>query len=146
MENNKQGLFGRMDRRNMLKGLATVPFLGAFAIGWWRKRRKEHYLQHSLLKELNMDASAPEIPPSPSRDKIIRLGIIGYGGRGAHLIRGAGFANPELIQAWKEAAMVNPDDKRYEDFLAQDDLNKRYDDLGIPRPSYRSILRNILRN
>ena len=44
MENNKQGLFGRMDRRNMLKGLATVPFLGAFAIGWWRKRRKEHYI------------------------------------------------------------------------------------------------------
>jgi len=125
MENNKQGLFGRMDRRNMLKGLATVPFLGAFAIGWWRKRRKEHYMQNSLLKELNMDASAPEIPPSPSRDKIIRLGIIGYGGRGAHLIRGAGFANPELIQAWKEAAMVNPD------LLASGNAAREGTDAGV---------------
>ena len=90
MEKEKQGLLGRMDRRNMIKGLATVPFLGAFAIAWWRKRKKDHYLQHSLLKELNMDASAPYVPPSPDKDKTIRLGIIGYGGRGSHLVRGAG--------------------------------------------------------
>ena len=112
-----------MDRRNMLKGLATVPLLGAFAIAWWRKRRRDNYLKNLMLGELKIDASSPSIPPSPPKDKTIRLGIIGYGGRGSHLVRGAGFANPELIDEWKKAAMINPGDKRYEDFLAQENLN-----------------------
>lgn len=123
MEREKDPLTGKMDRRNMLKGLAGIPLLGAFAIAWWRKRRKDHYLRNVFLKELNIDSSAPEIPPSPPNDKLIRLGIIGAGGRGSHLLRAAGFAHPELIQEWKDAAALDPEDKRYEDYLAQDDLN-----------------------
>ncbi len=119
----KDPLTGRMDRRNMLKGLAGIPFLGAFAIAWWRKRRKDHYLKNVYLHELNMDSSAPVIPPSPPRDKVIRLGIVGTGGRGLDLMRAAGFAEPERLQEWIDGASLNPGDKRYEDYLSQEDLN-----------------------
>ncbi len=122
MEENKQKN-RKIDRRNMLKGLATVPFLGAFAIAWWRKRRKDHYLRNTLLDELKIDASAPEIPPSPPKDRIIRLGIIGYGIRGTQLVRAAGFPDPEVIDSYKEASLMNPEDTRYESYMAQEDLN-----------------------
>jgi len=123
MENEKDPLKGNMDRRNMLKGLTGIPLLGAFAIAWWRKRRKDHYLKNIYFKELDIDSSPPEIPASPSKDKLIRLGIIGPGGRGSHLMRSAGFAHPDQIQEWKDAALMDTADKRYEDFLAQEDLN-----------------------
>jgi predicted dehydrogenase len=118
-----KGLSGRIGRRDMLKGLATVPFLGAFALAWWQKRKKDHFRSNTILKELDITSVAPPALPSPAATPRIRLGIIGYGGRGAHLVRGAGFADPVLIDEWKQGAMVNSDDKRYEDFLAQEDLN-----------------------
>ncbi len=119
----KDALTGKMDRRNMLRGLAGIPFLGAFAIAWWRKRRKDHYLRNVFLRELEMDSEAPFIPPSPPADKVVRLGIIGTGGRGLDLMRAAGFAEPERLQEWIDAASVDPADKRYEDYLSQEDLN-----------------------
>ncbi len=123
MEKEKDPITGKMDRRNMLKGLAGIPLMGAFAIAWWRKRRRDHYLKNIIVTELDIDSSAPVIPPSPSRDKVLRLGIIGAGSRGAHLLRGAGFAHPERIQEWKDGAALDTGDKRYEDYLTQEDLN-----------------------
>ena len=32
----------KMNRRDVLKGLATVPVLGAMAYGTWRKTRQAH--------------------------------------------------------------------------------------------------------
>jgi len=102
-----RGLTGGMDRRDMLKGLATIPVLGAFALAWWQKRRKDHILSDSIISELNITSSAPPAVPSPAATPKIRLGIIGYGGRGAHLVRGSGFADPELIEEWKQGALAN---------------------------------------
>jgi predicted dehydrogenase len=123
MNGDKNPLNGRMDRRKMLRGLAGIPFLGAFAIAWWRKRKKDHYLKNVFLSELDLDATAPAFPPSPPKNRTIRLGIIGAGGRGTYLLRAAGFATPQQIQEWKDAAAADPTDKRYEDYMDQEDLN-----------------------
>jgi len=53
----------------------------------------------------------------------LRLGIIGYGGRGEHLVRALGFPHPDVIDSWKKAAMKDSKDKRYEQYMNQPDLN-----------------------
>jgi predicted dehydrogenase len=112
-----------MNRRDVLKGLATVPVLGAMAYGTWRKTRQEHLRAHKLAKELNMSSDEKEYTPYKHDGDTIRLGIIGYGIRGTQLMKAAGFAHPEAVQKLKDQAAINSQDKRYEDFLAQDDLN-----------------------
>jgi len=42
-----------MNRRDLLKGFATVPVVGALAYGTWRKRRYDHIRSHKLARELN---------------------------------------------------------------------------------------------
>ncbi|MDZ7743065.1 MAG: Gfo/Idh/MocA family oxidoreductase [Bacteroidota bacterium] len=110
----------KFNRREILKGLATIPVLGGLAYGWYKKHQYERLRNTELLSQLNLTASPP--PLTKSSGKMIRLGLIGYGGRGNHLARAAGFAHPDLIQAWKEAAENNPADHRYRDYMAQEDL------------------------
>ncbi len=112
-----------MNRRDLLKGLATVPVLGAFAYGTWRKRRQDHIRNHRLAKELNMSSGSIDYTPFKHDGQTIRLGIIGFGIRGTQLMKAAGFVTPESIQEWKNAAALDSRNKRYEDFLQQDDLN-----------------------
>jgi len=112
----------KLTRRDIVKGLATLPVLGAFAYGAWRKIRYDHYRSNKLSRELNM--SDPVISRIPKRYEgdPLRIGLIGYGIRGEQLLRAAGFAHPEVIQSWKDASAGNSQDKRYSDYLAQDDL------------------------
>ena len=112
-----------MKRRDLLKGLATVPVLGAFAFAWYKKRHYDQYLKHNILEGIRLKASAPELPVTAASDRPVRLGLIGYGIRGKHLARAAGFAHPALIDNWKEAAVNNGSDKRYEQYLEQEDLH-----------------------
>lgn len=112
-----------MIRRDLLKGLATVPVLGAFAYAWYKKRNYERYLKDNILEEIQLKATAPEVPSSGPMDKKIRLGLIGYGIRGKQLARAAGFAHPELIDSWIKSASENGSDNRYKEFLEQEDLN-----------------------
>ena len=112
-----------MKRRDLLKGLATVPVLGAFGLAWYKKRSFENYLKSNILEEIRLKATAPDIPPIGPMDKHIRLGIIGYGIRGKHLARAAGFAHPELIDEWIIGASENHKDERYRRYLAQESLN-----------------------
>lgn len=125
MENNDHNdkPKGKMNRRDLLKGMATVPVIGAFAFGVWRKKQLDHYRSHKLSKELNMSDIPVGAPHRVWDGEPLRLGIIGFGGRGEHLLRGAGFAHPDLIQAWKDAAVENSSDRRYYDYQEQDDLN-----------------------
>jgi len=113
----------RMNRRDLLKGFATLPVIGAFAYGAWKKRRWDHIRSHKLSRELNMNTGSLEYKRYAHDGDTIRLGIIGYGIRGTQLMKAAGFVQPETILEWKEAAEQNPMDTRYEDFLQQDDLN-----------------------
>lgn len=112
-----------MNRRELLKGFATVPVLGALVYGTWRKRKQDHIKSHRLARELNMSNSNLEFSRYKHDGDAIRLGIIGYGIRGTQLLKAAGFVKPETIQQWREAAEKDPRNKRYEDFLQQDDLN-----------------------
>ena len=71
-----------MKRRDLLKGLATVPILGAFAYTWYKKSSYDRYLKNNILDEIKLKATAPEVPSTGPMDKQIRLGLIGYGIRG----------------------------------------------------------------
>ena len=120
-EKNKGG--NNMNRRDVIKGLATVPVLGAMAYGTWRKTRKDHIRSHKLSKELNMSSENLEYTPFKHDGDTLRIGIIGYGIRGSQLMKAAGFSPPKTVQGWKDDAAKDSRNARYSDFLEQDDLN-----------------------
>ena len=113
-----------MNRRDVLKGLATIPVLGAVAYGVIKKERYSRLLKQNVQDAVDLSSQAPVMYTSAQkRLPRSRIGVIGYGGRGEYLLRGAGFAHPDIIDEWKNQPRQNRDDKRYDDFLAQDDLN-----------------------
>jgi predicted dehydrogenase len=115
----------KMNRRDVIKGLATVPVLGAMAYGTWRKTRQDHLRSHKLAKELNMSPENLEYTPYKHDGETLKIGIIGFGIRGTQLMKAAGFVPPKTIQEWKEAAEKDSSNTRYSEFLEQDDLNIR---------------------
>ncbi len=115
-----------VDRRNLFKGLASLPLLGALGWGAAKKRGGENAKRREILEKLGVSGEAPAIidqaqsrPPSDRTN----LGIIGNGGEGEALLRGAGFAHPEVLESWRQAARDNPRNQRLADFMAQGDLN-----------------------
>ena len=119
-ELNKPG----KSRRDVIKSLATVPVLGAFAYGYYKKKRYDRNLNSEILKELGMDQGLPEhVAPVSSGGRKIRIGIIGYGIRGNQLMKGAGFVHPDWIDSIRSAHEKNSTDKRYQEYLEQEYLN-----------------------
>ena len=116
---------GRFSRREVLKSLATIPVIGALAYAVYRKKRYDRRLSSGLMDELGMSYEPVKYVPAATDGKTLRLGIVGYGIRGPHLLRGAGFAHPEWIDEVRRAMDLNPADKRYLEFMDQDDLNVR---------------------
>ena len=95
---NKNSLEGNnFERREVLKGLATFPVLGVFFYNLWQKLRIDALKKKNLLADLISEQDAPAILSSASSGDHLRLGIIGYGGRGAHLVRSAGFSTPGSV-------------------------------------------------
>ncbi|MEZ5197327.1 MAG: Gfo/Idh/MocA family oxidoreductase [Bacteroidales bacterium] len=122
MEENVSGKRG-LNRRDVIKGLATIPVLGAFAYSWYKKRKLESMMKSALQDGIHLDYENPVLNRKVSNDKQIRLGIVGSGGRGRSILKGAGFLRPEIIDDWIEAAKSNKTDKRYAEYLEQEDLN-----------------------
>lgn len=108
-------------RREALKTLATVPVLGAMAYGIYQKTKKErnNRLAASMFQ---FDSEPGSVTSVPSDSKLIRIGVIGVGHRGASLMKGLGFGTPQHIQDLKDAARKDSKDTRYKDFLEQEDL------------------------
>ncbi len=85
------------------------------------KRKKQ-----SILRQLGLSLEAPSILPEgvlKRSSQVIRLGIIGAGSRGEHLLRCAGFVHPDWLENRRKAAQLNPLDKSLEIFLNQQDAN-----------------------
>jgi predicted dehydrogenase len=129
-DNNSQGTAepegekgGRFSRRDIVKGLATVPVLGAFAYAFLRKRRYDNMLRNNILKSIDLPVSLADRELIPVTGKRLRIGIIGFGIRGPQIAKAAGFLHPADVDALREAALKNSNDTRYDEFLGQDDLN-----------------------
>ncbi|MBR8534452.1 Gfo/Idh/MocA family oxidoreductase [Carboxylicivirga sediminis] len=119
MDDNKRSY----SRRDIVKTLATVPVLGAFAYALLKKTDYQKQHSFNMADELGLKLYDDPEPASISNGQTIRLGIIGAGGRGRYLLEAAGFAHPNTLKHWYEQAQLNSSDTRYGDFIEQDDLN-----------------------
>jgi len=122
-DNTKNGSLPQSQgRRNAIKALATVPVLGAMAYGVYKKQKHDNTLR-DVSDVFNISGDTKSIAPLKADGQTIRIGVIGYGGRGEYLLRAAGFATPERLQDWMDEAKKNKKDTRYKDFKEQEDLN-----------------------
>ncbi|MBN2484699.1 MAG: Gfo/Idh/MocA family oxidoreductase [Bacteroidales bacterium] len=114
-----------VNRRDVLKGLASLPFMGMLGWAYYKKHSIDNEVKNRILEELKIKAKAPSATGSMSGG-ILRLGIIGPGGRGRDLMRAAGYAEPQWIEEAKKGLEANNNDKRLETFLGQENLNIRF--------------------
>lgn len=112
----------KINRRDVIMSLATIPVVGAFLMSASAKSRHDATIKNDILRELNVE---PSVPPAtgPMSGDPVRIGIIGYGIRGEQLLRALGFASPTWIENMKQNALKNPKDTRLKDFLEQENLN-----------------------
>jgi predicted dehydrogenase len=112
-------------RRSFLKGLATVPFLGAFLVSYFEKNRHDNVLKEKILTEFKLNNGNGDEPENviSSKGQLIRLGIIGFGFRGEQLVRAAGYAHPDWIEEKDKAFQKNQKDTSLKEFYEQDNLN-----------------------
>ena len=125
---SKEEAKNHITRRDVLKGIAAVPVLGLFTYDFWKKQALEKARKKVAQLDLGLSSDAPSILPSSSvgsSEKIVRIGIIGLGGRGRSLLQSAGFMVPEEYKDLLEKA--NSDDKgaksKMERYYNQDVLN-----------------------
>ena len=118
-----------INRREALLGLATVPVAGAFVITANAKHGRDAALQQealrkktAILAEIDVVASPP---PSvgPMTGDPLRVGVIGFGGRGEWLTAGLGFGSKPWLEMMKTRAEENPNNTQLQDHLNQDDQN-----------------------
>ena len=106
-----------MNRRDLLKGLAGVPFLGAYGYLFTQKSVAE---QANEASEFQKFIQSKIVPANSDKikgtgDKKLRIGIVGVGGRGRYLLRSLGYMTPEGIDGMSKRAR--------DIFLKQPDLN-----------------------
>ena len=125
-----------MNRRDLLKGLAGLPFIGAYGYLLLNKTQRETAKEanafHTFLqKKLPPTAQQASIPASKVR---LKIGIIGIGNRGSYLMRALGFRTPQSIEKMPEEARQL--------YLEQPDLNVEIAgicDLYEPRATEAAI-------
>jgi predicted dehydrogenase len=123
MESEERSKIGR---RDVLKGLATLPVFGPFFYALLQKRMKDNIKKKEILSELGLGRDAPEVLPQTTLKKpgdLIRIGIIGHGGRGESLMRAAGFVHPDYLDIKGDKEEQKWRKRRIEEFVGQEDLN-----------------------
>jgi hypothetical protein len=99
MSTNKQDM--SPGRRKALRGLIGLPVLGGVLLGAYAEASKKNREKSNILEALNIEAIRPAHTADMSGDPV-RIGVIGFGGRGQHLARVLGFATPSWIQRMRE--------------------------------------------
>jgi predicted dehydrogenase len=112
-----------INRRDLLKAMATVPLVGALGYGLYKKHKHYSSLNNALLEELNIgDIEIPEI--TPDNNKKIRIGVVGLGGRASYLVRSLGFVHPREIDGIIKKAKKDKNwQARLDNFKQQENLN-----------------------
>ena len=113
----------RFSRRDILKGLATVPVLGFFSERVYSKYYSEKAASKVILPDLGVSSSAESIIPSAnlkSGGEKIRVGIVGNGMRGPQIFRALGFADTQWADKQMKDGLPNAN---LLDFFRQDDFN-----------------------
>ena len=108
-----------IQRRTVLKALAGIPVLGLLGYGVLDKNAYDKRKKNRIVEELGLnDIQAPGERKSSSKDinDLIRVGIIGFGGRARALSSALGFLHPSDTEKRREAGSL-------ENWLEQDDLN-----------------------
>jgi predicted dehydrogenase len=113
----------KISRRDIIKGFATIPVLGAFSYAFYKKRKFDITKENNILKDISLDDKIEWFDNRSLEGKTIRIGLIGFGIRGPMLAEGLGFMHPEKLEKLSNAAKKNKNDTRYQEFIDQDDLN-----------------------
>ncbi len=120
----KQNIFQTLTRRDWLKSLGGLSLFGAVWSAGASFSTKAKRERNILLQTLNIKASAP--PPTATMEgSPLRIGIIGFGGRGEHLVRSLGYATTEWLEEMSRSEKENPADTRLKEFKDQENLNIR---------------------
>lgn len=119
-DNSKNESGGKgMKRRTLLKAMAGIPVMGVLGYEIAKKRSYDQHTRKRIIEELNLgdfDASLSTRGLEKSEGDLIRIGIIGMGGRSIALAKGLGF----MEQSGQEAIKSS---EQYESWLQQHDLN-----------------------
>ena len=108
-------------RRDIIKGLATLPVIGAVAYGVYRRQKRYRELNRNLMEDIQVQL--PDELPAVKGDRL-RIGIIGTGSRGRYLLKALGYVQPESVDRWQVSAREDPFYREYlQNFLEQEDLN-----------------------
>lgn len=95
-EKNNHNSEKKINRRDVLKGLATTPILGVFAYDFYKKKTLAGLKNKAIKAELGLtDLNGKQIKSSYSPGEVVKIGIIGTGGRGTALLKAAGFIPKE---------------------------------------------------
>ena len=113
----------KTNRRDFLKGMAAVPFLGYFAVGAKGNITTElERIQNDYLSTLKIDhLSAPEDklrPPTGNNSNVVRFGVIGNGWRGDQLLNSLGFVSSKYVE---DNTINGKYTKRLQDLLDEED-------------------------
>jgi predicted dehydrogenase len=113
----------RFSRRDILKGLSTVPVLGLFSERVYSKYQAEKAANKIILPDLGISSSTESIIPSAnivSGGEKIRIGVVGNGMRGPQVFRALGFAEKSWSANQMKDGLPNAN---LQNFLAQDNFN-----------------------
>ncbi len=124
-ESENQQPAGGLRRRDLLKGLASLPVFGLFAYEYLKKRAFDRAKKQDLLHELGLTQEAPAVLPKTTFKKsgeLVRVGIIGFGIRGEQLARALGFAHPDWIESERKKLETHQS-HALEIWLNQPDVN-----------------------
>ncbi len=113
---NKEKAKNTHSRRSVLKSLAGLPVLGLFSWELARKIAYDKKNRPNILRELGLEDIQPVTKNPLGKEKLIRIGMIGFGNRAKDLSKALGFMLPELMDSYRESGQLDA-------WMEQENLN-----------------------